>query len=231
MKKVLYSLLGLLLLGANLVAQETKHWTIGLTVEHGRLSHEYDELGKGDVLIPSIRYNFNNNWSVGLNALLPLSTTKDTSVRSFSKIVRGLHYTTGGELSVTKSIEPIRKLKISLSAVALLGIIGNYKKLEYQFVYGGNGLYGQHNSNTDTYSVVRHKHWRWAVGLRPKVSYQFSPTWGVELSYGFWGYRSQNEMIQDSYYLEEKDSTSGAWGFNDELGWGNGWRLGITYSF
>lgn len=217
MKKVLYSLLGLLLLGANLVAQETKHWAVGLAVEHGRLSHKHDDLGKDASFIPSLRYNFNNNWSVGVGALLPLSTTKDSS--------RGLHYTTGGELNVTGSIEPIRRLKLSLSAVGLLGITGNYKVHEFTRILTGGCWIADDRKPTD------HKHWRWAVGFRPKVSYLFSPTWGVELSYGFWGYRSQRDIVRDTYHLEGDERPAGAWGFNDELGWGNGWRLGITYSF
>lgn len=241
MKKLFYSLMGLLLFGISLVAQESKRWTIGLSFEYGLLTHKpiKPKHPQGYLIVPSLRYNFDNNWSIGLNVLLPLkNTTKYTSLASFYKVVEGFHYTTGGELFATKSIEPIRRLRISLSAVTLLGITGNYKQIKFPIgVYGSNSSSGQSNSDIEGSRVV-HKYWRWAVGLRPKISYQFSPTWGIELGYGFWGYRSQKDMVHDSYYnryyykgKKESTPTSGAWGFNRQVGWGNGLKVGLTWSF
>ncbi|KGN70275.1 outer membrane beta-barrel protein [Porphyromonas sp. COT-239 OH1446] len=201
-------------LWTNLSAQDHPRWTIGLSAQYGTLARESDRT-MGAALIPSVRYHFGSSWSVGGALHLPLASARgDWAVC----------HTTGLELSLSRGFELLPQLRLTLSAVGLWGITGPYKVVSNTVdaaLPPGDPGYGKLR--------VDYQSSRWLVGLRPGLSYRFARGWSVELGYGLLGYRS-NKMLDETYTFDGK-SREGAWGFNTEAGWGNGLRVGLSYSF
>lgn len=189
--------------GVSLVsAQNIKRWTVDVSFLTGSVYHDalYPNT-KGSALVPSVFYSIGSNRSVGLSLLLPLAN-EDTEYSH--------SYTTGAELSFKQDFEIPPKFKVSLSALGMFGVTGPYKGVK-DHVVGGTSI--------EFYTT------RWLVGIRPNISYQITPKWSANLSYGFLGYMSDND-ISNNYV-----KNSGKWGFNDEMGWGNSLRVGFSYSF
>lgn len=224
MKKIILFLAFLgLCYGSRISAQEFKRWQFGVAGAYGKLQNDihtdygnYSVDAMGLTIMPSLRYYLNNNWSVAGALLLPVATKGgDYSV----------YYTTGVELSLRRDIEVVKGLKISLSAVALGGLTGPYAvvRSRWDFALPIALPVGEEISSSDV-------PFRWQIGVRPTVSYQFAnSSWGLELSYGFLGYRSREELSQN--YSLSHDAPKGKFGFSSEMGWGNALRLGLTYSF
>lgn len=201
--------LALVSFATRLSAQEDyKRWTIGLSGVYGDLGN-----GKGNnglTFVPSVRYQLAKDWSASGALLLPLATEQSDYAE---------YYTTGLELGVRRDFEVAPRLRLSLSAVGMWGIIGPYEKVV---------LCASPYPRESPYWVdLRSQKHRYLVGLRPSVSYQFTSRWSVELGYGFVGYRSSRD-IGEVIYVSGK--LKGAWGWNDEMGWGNSLRLGVAYS-
>ena len=220
MKRFLLMSLALLACSSlTLSAQEQKHWTMGLSALHGSLADDEhaQSIGQGVTFAPSIRYYFRPSWSVGVSALLPAAKSGDP---------QALYYTTAGELSLRKDFELLPKFKLSLSAVGMCGLIGPYKHtknmVEYAQPAGSAAVHGN--------LKLEHQNYRYLFGLRPSISYQFTPNWELELGYGFLGYRS-NADIDDTVYIKGERLKGAAWGFDNTLGWGNALRIGLLYSF
>lgn len=207
--------------GINLSSQEHKKWTVSLSENCGYVENNSYDLNKyfNITLIPSIRYNFTPNISLGVSALLPLAKANKDSY-SYS-------YTTGGELYLKGSFEVWHNLKLSLSAVGLVGITGPYKVVNQLLLISSPFPPDDpRHKNIE----VKYQSYRWLVGLRPSISYNFNDNWSLKLGYGFLGYRS-NKELGNTAIVEGSDPPKGAWGFNSEMGWGNGFRIGIGYSF
>ena len=112
------------------------------------------------------------------------------------------------------------------TAVGMCGLIGPYKHtkkmVEYTQPVGSADVHGN--------LKLEHQNYRYLFGLRPSISYQFTPNWELELGYGFLGYRS-NADIDDTVYIKGERLKGAAWGFDNTLGWGNALRIGLLYSF
>ncbi|KGN70276.1 outer membrane beta-barrel protein [Porphyromonas sp. COT-239 OH1446] len=201
-------------LWTNLSAQDHPRWTIGLSAQSGTLI-ENNFRPKAAALTPSVRYHFGSRWSVGGALLLPWATAKSD---------RAVCYTTGLELSLQRAFEVKRDLHLTLSAVGLWGITGPYEVVSNTVVASLSPLDPNYGKLRIDYQSSR-----WLVGLRPGLSYRFARGWSAEVSYGLLGYRSNK--VLDETHTSDGESREGAWGFNTEVGWGNGLRVGVSYSF
>ena len=226
MKRIIL-LLVFLGLGLNLSSQEHKKWTVSLSENCGQVDRDFIDFRYKNInsfqnitLVPSIRYNFTPYISLGLSALLPIVIEKDEYAPS---------YTTGGELYVKGALEVLPNLKLLLSAVGMVGITGPYKVLKedirWECALPPDSPYHGMCKTPD----IEYQTYRWLVGLRPSISYNFNPNWSLELGYGFLGYRSNKRLSATT--IIDGVKPKGAWGFNSEMGWGNGLNIGIGYSF
>lgn len=200
----------LLVLSINLLsAQERKAWTINITIMTGAQNKDsdIDKWGDGAKLLPSVSYNLKPWLSFGLELNLPLSN-------------RSYWSSTGGEVFASLHTPQIAGFRFSLSPVFGLHIVGAYKQ-----EYGRYEVIGISFNHPDLHDI---KH-RWHAGLRPTISYAFNNQWSASLSYGFWGYRSQEDLY-DVYYVGT-NNTKGKWGFTSNPTYSSSWRLGISYSF
>lgn len=217
----LYLLLTLMLsgIGTRLSAQEGyDRWAIGLSGVYGDLGNGQGD--KGLAFVPSVRYQFAKDWSVTGSLLLPLATEKSDHSH---------FYTTGLELGLRRDFEIMPKLRLSLSAVGMWGIMGPYKVVNEPFWGVDSSPYPPGHPSTPKIDLKIHDT-RYLVGLRPSISYQFASRWSVELGYGFLGYRS-SKSNDDTDVLVGKKKREMTWGWNDEMCWGNSLRLGVSYSF
>lgn len=223
MKRVIYIVM-LLWFAFNLKAQEYKKWTVSVSQIYGKVQSK--TIDRGFVVVPSVAYGFNKNLSLGASFLLPLATEK-------SEVA--IAYTTGCELYLNGHLELFSNFRVSLSAIGMLGTTGAYKSLkaynDYHWTY-----VNENSTYFDPYyedGEVRYQSYRWQIGLRPSVSYHITPNWFFELSYGFLGYRSHKNLCHNYSVNEPLNNRRprGAWGFNSEMGWGNGLRIGLGYSF
>lgn len=206
--------LALVSLGTRLSAQEDyKRWTIGLSGVYGDLGN--GEGNKGLTFVPSVRYQFAKDWSASGALLLPLASERSDYAP---------YYTTGLELGVRRDFEVMPKLRLSLSAVGMWGIVGPYEVVHYPIE--ASPYPPGHPKHVAVEVTARDT--RYLVGLRPSVSYRFTSRWSVELGYGFFGYRSSKDIGKT---ISLSNEFKGAWGWNDEMGWGNSLRLGVSYSF
>lgn len=211
MKRLLLSLVLLFALASQAVAQDFKRWTIQVAGAYGTSREDLFTKIHSFALTPSIRYNLSPNLGAGLALHLPMA---------FPRSENSIYHTSGIELQLRPSLEVLPQFRISLSLIGLLGTLGAYENAE---VYV-DAPPGPFHKPLD-YRRIRY---RWEVGLRPSISYQFSPKWAVELGYGFIGYRSQRDL-DDVFYINEVPP--GSWGLDDQGAWGNALRFGLSYSF
>ncbi|WP_152566809.1 hypothetical protein [Porphyromonas sp. COT-239 OH1446] len=212
MKRVIL-LLSLVLGGCSLLsAQEVGRWSIGLSGLSGSAGPSLHAVKITETkLMPSVHYRLFGDLSLGIALDLPLSKPKKFENRVLS--------TSAVELQLRQGLSLYKGLKISLTAVGMVGTTGAYRS-----ELGGPWWRGPH----------KNIEYRWLVGLRPSIAYAFGTHWGLELGYGFVGYRSQKELGHTAYLPgTSKDETypKGAWGFDAGASWANSLRLGLTYSF
>lgn len=191
------------MLGVSLVsAQNIKRWSVGAAFATGVVFHDYSYGNSPKGSALVPSLFYNISSNRSVGISLLLPLANEDTEYSHS-------YTTGLELSFKQDVEILPKFKISLYALGMFGVTGPYKAIT-GYMIGGNPKY-----NTT----------RWLVGIRPNISYHITPNWSVNLGYGFLGYMSDNDI--DETIVEN----SGKWGFNDEMGWGNSLRVGVSYSF
>lgn len=223
-KKIIVGLALLAGICVSAEAQNIGRWTFSLSGVSGDVNsvwHLYSEVEKAHItetkLIPSLRYRLWGGLSVGVALDLPLSRPKDKLVRSLS--------TSAVELQLSQRIPLYRGLSFSLSAVGLIGHTGAYHSDR-----------GVENVSGEMYLCATYDHirLRWLAGLRPTLSYSFGRHWAVELGYGFWGYRSQEDVWHTAYRVYEpaksKTYPKGAWGFDAGATWANSLRIGVAYT-
>lgn len=209
----LFFLLLCLCLPSRTNAQENHRWTIGFSASYARLDPVFSD--KGLVFLPSLRYHLDRDWSLGLSLHLP-DANKNHNL--------AILYTTGAEVGLRREVELFPRLRLGLSAIALIGLTGPYTAIKLPYDTSSVPSERPYYSADIDYQSIR-----WQVGLRPSLSYRFAKAWGVELSYGFLGYRSHEDLWTNAIINGKRPK--GAWAWNDQFGWGNALRFGLTYSF
>lgn len=210
-----------------------KVWTIHLSGLAGQLKNgDYRLSDHTEILpqtacafMPSVEYHLSSKWSTGISVLLPIPSSNNKKLSPQS-------YTTGGGLFLRRYIKVLPKLQLSFDLILSGGMIGSYQyATDYITPYCIRSDNNGRVNETCSFEGNSYQHYRWQIGVSPNLTYQITPRWGIEMSYGLLGYFSNKDLEQT--YTDEAVGykPKGGFGFSAEVGRGTALRLGLTYSF